>query len=252
MANKPIKIAFFVEGLTETIFIRRLLLSIFDNSKIEIRSLRLFNTSKGTPTYSVINDFAEIRFLLVDVEGDSNVLSGIKEREKNFFSQGYKKIIGLRDMYSNQYNNLTKKKRVDEGVISLLISRAQSEINKMSKPTLIKLHFAIMEIEAWFIAMVDVLNKIDVRLTQSFIKRKLSFDILVIDPQFYFRKPSRDLEKVYALVGKTYQKTKESLESLMSKMQKEDFYNLYSSGKVSNYKIFFEDVTEGFKNYLSS
>jgi len=251
MENNYIRIAFFVEGLTETIFIRSLLLNIFDSSKLEIMFVRLLNSSRGAPTYSMPNPTAIIKFLLIDVEGDSNVLSGIKEREKDFFSKGYKKIIGLRDMYSDEYKRTSKKREIDDRIVSLIISKAQGEIDKMNNPKLIKLHFATMEIEAWFIAMVDVLNKIDIRLTHSFIKRKLSFDILIIDPQLFFRKPSNDLAKIYLLVGKTYQKTKKSLESLMSKMQKEDFYNLYNSGKVSNYKIFFEDVTEGFENYLT-
>ena len=252
MVNKLIKVAFFVEGLTETIFIRSLLLNIFDSSKLEIECIRLFNTSKGEPTYSIFNDLAIMKVLIIDVEGDSKVLSGIKERENNFFNQSYKKIIGLRDMYSDEYKNLSKKKGADEKTNSLVISRTQSEINKMTHPNLIKLHFAIMEIEAWFLAMTDVLSKVDSRLTPNFIKNKLGFDILIIDPQFYFRKPSRDLEKVYALVGKTYDKTKSCLEGLMSKIQKEDFYNLYSSGKVSHYKNFFEDIKEGLEGYLIS
>lgn len=250
MENNPIRIAFFVEGLTETIFIRSLLLNVFDNSKAEILCIRLFNTSKEVPTYSISNDSATIKFLLIDVEGDSNVLSGIKEREESFFNQGYKKIIGLRDMYSDEYDNLSKKKGVNKRVISLIISKVQSEIDKMSHPTLIKLHFAIMEIEAWFMAMVDVLNRIDSQLTPDFIKSKLGFDILIIDPQTFFRTPSNELEKIYALVGKTYDKTRHCLESLMSKMQKEDFYNLHRSDNVSRYKNFFEDATRGFENYV--
>lgn len=214
-------------------------------------SIRLFNTSKGTPTYNVLNDFAEISFLLVDVEGDSNVLSGIKEREKNFFSQKYKKIVGLRDMYSDEYESLSKKKGIiDQEATSLITAKVQDEINKMSHPNLIKLHFAIMEIEAWFIGMIDVLHRVDSRITPDFIKSKLSFDILTIDPQLSFKKPSSDLSKIYTLVGKTYDKTRACLESLMSKMQKKDFYNLYSSGKVSHYNNFFKDVTEKFEGYL--
>lgn len=252
MENNLIKIAFFVEGLTETIYIRYLLLNIFNNSDIEIDIYRSFNTQKSSPAYGIKNEVAKLKFLVLDVEGDSNVLSGIKEREKNLFVQGYMKVFGLRDMYSNEYDSLSSSGGVDQTAILKIQSGIQEEINKMSNPSLISFHFAVMEIEAWFLAMIAVLSRIDSQITVEFIKNKLGYDLLSINPELYFRKPSVDLGKIYLLVGKSYDKSTHCLESLMSKMQRQDYYDLCNSGKVGYYKSFFEDITTGLEGFLTT
>lgn len=179
-------------------------------------------------------------------------MSGIKERERDFFGLGYMKIFGLRDMYSSEYDSLSSSGGVDQVVILKIQSKVQEEINKMSNPSLINFHFAIMEIEAWFLAMIAVLSRVDSQITPDFVKNKLGYDLSPIDPELFFRKPSADLEKIYTLVGKNYDKSTHCLESLMSKMQRQDYYDLCDSGKVACYKRFFEDITADLGDYTTT
>jgi hypothetical protein len=53
--------------------------------------------------YAYENEMAEVYFLIVNTQGDGSVLPAIKRREKGLFAQGFQKIIGLRDMYSQAY-----------------------------------------------------------------------------------------------------------------------------------------------------
>lgn len=248
MGNKIPRIAFFVEGLSETIFIRTLLLRTFNNSLVQVRCIRLLNTFKGPPCYSFLNKNAKLSFLIADVEGEGNVISAIKERKDNFLSLDYKKIIGLKDMYSDGYSRISPRK-IDDKVTSQFFSRTAKEISKMGSDR-IKFHFAVMELEAWFLAMDGLLEKIDSRLTSEFLKKRLGYDLSRVDPEVYYFKPSSDFKKILRLADKSYNKSKGVLEGIMGKMTKDDFINLSQAGKVGHYKIFLTEVHSGLGSYL--
>ena len=70
-------------------------------------------------------------------------------------------------MYSRQYRTQTHHK-IDASISEKFIQAAKNTIEKMSQPDQINFHFAIMEIEAWFLGMYTLFAKIDPRLTISF------------------------------------------------------------------------------------
>ena len=114
----------------------------------------------------------------------------------------------------------------------------------------IKCHYSIMEIEAWFLAMYWILKRINPKLTLGFIKSKLKIDLLNIDPETFFFKPSVELSKIYTLVGKKYDKSVHCAESLMSKMNKKDFDNILKSGKVKSLIKLYSEIVDGYKKFL--
>ncbi len=73
---------------------------------------------------------------------------------------------------------------------------------KPIKPTYI---FSIMEIETWFIAEYTHFTKVDPALTCSFIENITGFDPSTDDPQM-INHPAGDLDSIYRLVGKSYDK----------------------------------------------
>jgi hypothetical protein len=66
----------------------------------------------------------------------------------------------------------------------------------MSNPIQIHFYFAIMEFEAWLLAMYENFEKINSLLTIEFIKNNLGYDLSMIDPQIEFFKPSNEIRKI--------------------------------------------------------
>ena len=140
------KVAIFTEGQSELIFIRNLLLRTIDCSKVSFMCFRLY-AGKTEPTpFNFSNPHAEVSFLIVNVGQDEKVLSIIKERERDLIRKGYERIIGLRDMYSEEYLKRSPNE-IDNSVIQLFIDSWNSTIQNMSNPSKIKMHVAVMELE---------------------------------------------------------------------------------------------------------
>lgn len=241
------KIAVFVEGLTETLFVRAFLCNRFNPDHISIIFISLFKNYNSIP--SIHNPHAKITFFIYDAEGDGNVLGSVKDRERGLFKSDFKKIVILQDMYSQNYEKLSLGK-ISPQITSKFISARNAEILKMSQPTKIRFHYSIMEIEAWILAMPQLFQKLDVRLTTALIKSKLKYDLQSIDPQLFFFKPSIDISKIYLLVGKHYDKSRGCIEKLMRLITKKDLVDILACNKVKNFVEFNKELTSQYNSYL--
>jgi len=123
------------------------------------------------------------------------VLPAIKKREQGLFSQCFHKIIGLRDMYSQAYREISPGV-IDENLIQQFIDGANNNIAMMSHPEKIHFHFAIMELEAWWLCMYRIFAKIDHRLTVEFIAEQLGYDLSVIDAETTFFHPALKITEI--------------------------------------------------------
>jgi hypothetical protein len=181
--------------------------------------------------------------MIVDVKGDGTVVSAIRERGRNLIEQGYDFIIGVRDLYCAEYKNRSPGRINDEismkfieGNIDVLRERLDIE-----KITLI---FSIMEIEAWFLGMYNLFYKINNELTIDNIIMKLNLDLRKLDPQKEFYRPSKEIDKVFNLVGMDYSKSLDFIEKLTSYMEKDDFINAIENGRCENFK-YLQDKLDG-------
>ena len=200
------KIAVFTEGQTELIFVREFLLRLIDNSKLSFICMELLARKYFYVPYEYSSPNPEIHFLIVNVHGDEGVLSSISDREKSLIEKsGYEKIIGLRDMYSEAYEKLSPG-IINDSVTKRLIQGYKLTIQNMVYSDKVELYLAIMEIEAWFLAMYNVFQKIDTVLTIDFIKQNLRIDLRNTDPQKEFFKPSRQVQDIFGLCGMQYNK----------------------------------------------
>ena len=83
---------------------------------------------------------------------DERVLDVIEENEEALFNNGFSKIIGLRDMHSKAYRKKSKNV-IDDEVTQQFIEAVTTVIASMNNPDKINFHFAIMELEAWWLSM---------------------------------------------------------------------------------------------------
>lgn len=181
------KLAVFVEGQTELVFVREFLKQWYgyDVNIVGFDCYNLLSKEFCDAEYKYGNEDSENYFMIVNVGNDNSVLSSIG--------------------------------------------------------TFVDFHFAIMEIEAWFLGMDGFMDRLDSRLTRDFVIKNLNIN-LDDDPENTIFHPAAELGKIYALVDKQYDKHKSDISSIMSLLTNDDFLRLINSGKCNTFKMFAESL----------
>jgi len=238
------KIAIFVEGQTELIIVREFLLKWYEYANISLNCFNQFKTGLTTKVeYEFTNPDSTKYFQIVNVGNDNAVLQRILDNEKSLFKKGYFKIIGLRDMYSKSYRKAVQNQIINEEINQKFIHADHKEIERSSSNSnQIHFHYAIMEIEAWLWGLKNVFRKIDHRFTREHILEQTGFDIEVDDPETMLYHPSKKLTELFSEIGKSYNKSKGSVSSFESHIEKTDYQNLLDNNKCNSFNKFFHSV----------
>ena len=190
------KIAFFVEGQTEVVFTRKLLENFVGSRNLTIQLAKTYGR-KGAETLvettiGKVGGRSKYFVLIWDSSNDSSVKSDILEQFQGLRESGYRRIIGIRDVYPIPYSQIGK-----------LEFKLNSDLALKPIPTVILL--AVMETEAWFLGEFTHFSKYEPVLTPAFIKFRTNIDVENDDIEA-LPHPSADLDRIYALVGKSYTK----------------------------------------------
>ncbi|WP_029901825.1 DUF4276 family protein [Prevotella sp. 10(H)] len=193
------RIAFFVEGQTEQIFVNRLIREILGTQYVNIIQ-KQFRGGVNIPKVEIVRNSAfsknpKYEVLIFDCGSDNRVKSEILDNIETLRKNDYEMIIGLRDLYPIPLDDLEK---LEKGLRFL-----PNHLKDSTK--YFDIIIAVHEIEAWFLAETNHLKKIDKRLKGRFIKERLGFDPYAIDAQSRVH-PAKDLDNIYRLVGKSYTK----------------------------------------------
>jgi hypothetical protein len=210
------RIAFFVEGQTEQIFVNRLVKEILGPDQVNIIQ-KQFRGGANVPKQEIVRNSSFSRnpryeILIFDCGSDNRVKSEILDNISNLRSKGYEMIVGLRDLYPIPIDDLD---RLEKGLRFL-------PDNLKTNAPYFDIIIAIHEIEAWFMAETNHFRKIDKRLTGRFIKERLRFDPYSINPELRVH-PAEDLDNIYRLVGKSYTKKYNTTLRIVNKL---DFNNI--------------------------
>jgi len=236
------KIAIFSEGQSDQIFIRHFLIHALGWEEISFQCFRLYADEMTSAKFDHRNDHAKIHFLIVNVGNDETVLSAVKERLDGLIQQGYKKIIALRDMYSEAYCRRAGH-RIDKKIIADFVRKLHETLWNINQSNKIKIHFAIMELEAWLLGMFNLFERINKKLTIDYIEEKLNYNLKTIDPQKEFFKPSDIVDDILRLVNKRYRKTEHDIESICSRIENgNDFLNIFANGRCASFKKFYDEI----------
>ncbi|MBD2386270.1 DUF4276 family protein [Cylindrospermum sp. FACHB-282] len=221
------KLAIFVEGKTEQIFVKKLLREIAGRSNISIE----IQSKEGHKIATLImkdsvTSATKFYVLIYNSGGDSKVVSDMKDQYNSLTASGYETIIGLRDVYPIP---ISQKSRLQNGL--------HSSLPKGVIPVDIVL--AVMEVEAWFLAEWNHFFKIDISLTPERIQTELGFNPQTDDME-QRPHPAEDMEQIYNLVGKYYNKSEKQLNRLASNLDYEFLYiklakNVPSLGEFIGY-----------------
>lgn len=192
------RLAVFVEGYTEVVFVQRLISEIAGANNVVIEHSKIRGGNKAARALSVVTAAKPVTqekyyVLVVDCGGDALVRSRIQEEHPGLTAKGYSKIIGMRDV------------RPDFGYAD--VTRLETGLQKYIKTSLIPVEFVltVMEIEAWFLAEFSHFTRIDPSITVDAIRVNLAFDPAK-DDMALRATPTDDLDACYKIGGKEYAK----------------------------------------------
>ncbi|MEE4133030.1 hypothetical protein V2I60_19665 [Pseudomonas viridiflava] len=192
------RIAFFVEGYSEMLFVERLVVAVAGKNEVRIEEVRIKGgraVPKSIVTVKAADDDIgqEYYVLIVDCGGDHQVRSRLGEEHQGLTIKGYEKIVCIRDVRPGF-------SRED---IPRLYAGLRYGINTDLAP--VDFILSIMEVEAWFLAEFNHYAQIDPSITSHGIASLLSFDPTVDNPALR-DDPASDLNLSYSIAGKTYTK----------------------------------------------
>ena len=136
------KLAVFVEGYTEIVFVEKLFEEIAGAAQVLIERRKIRGGGSVRRTFALVraakpHSGQKYFVMIVDFGGDRLVKERILEEHKNLTDAGYTQIIGLRD--------------VRPAFTHAEIPKLEVGLQKCIKTTLIPVEF-ILAIEAWFLA----------------------------------------------------------------------------------------------------
>lgn len=191
------RLAVFVEGKTEVLFVEKLLTELAGEKRIAIESWGAVAVSKGRLRFRVLRipgDVAGQEFFVViyDCGNDETVASTIRDQYESLVKGGHELVLGLRDVYPRPHDDIPKLER---------------EIPRYlpTGPVPVRIMLAVMEIEAWFLAETSHFARIHESLTLQRIKDELGIDLVTEDVE-QREHPSEDLNRIYELAGGRYTK----------------------------------------------
>jgi hypothetical protein len=224
------RMAIFVEGQTEQLFVTKLLTEIAGEKNISIEQEKAI-TKNGNRLFSVIHASKNLNkryyVLIRDSGNDELVQSDIRDSCENLAKKNYEKILCLRDVYPKTFADIPK---LELGL-------------RYGIPTrFIPIHIilAIMEVEAWFLAETTHFSRIHPSLTNDLIKRNLNFDPETDDVESRPH-PSQDLDYIYGLAGFAYNKRKTKVQRTIQVLDYSAIY-LTLIGKVKNLKKLIDQI----------
>lgn len=205
------KIAFFVEGQTEQVFINRLVKEVIGYNNLTVL-LKKISGGTNAPKREFVRNYSiplksEYTALIYDCGSDNRVKSEILDNINSLREAGYTCIIGLRDLYPLSIEELP---RLEKGLKYL-----PYPLKKKDYP--FDIVVAVREVETWFLAESSHFLKVDKRLTGRFIERYLGFNPDTVNP-ISREHPSEDINRIYKLAGKSYTKKYWQVEKLVNRL----------------------------------
>lgn len=222
------RVAIFVEGQGELIFVREFLLKWHSyNVDLECRALRGGNMPYPVD-YDFPNDSAPLHFQLINVGTDVTVLSQIIRHEQRLYNAGYELIVGLRDMFSEDYIKIVKNRSVNQAENDNFYNGALATIQaKAFQASKIKFCFAIMEIEAWWLGIPSLWTDLEEPVRKQ-------FGDAFATPESVFH-PAVLIKNIQQSRQKEYTKHNTEVESIIGKIAREDYAELYDSQRCPSF-----------------
>ena len=230
------RVAVFTEGQTEQVLVRHIVERVVDNSDLGFDCLRISGKRDERVPFRHGDTNRRIYIQLINVGNDESVITAVRDRKQGLAKKGYE-IIALRDIYSQNYLRQAGH-CMNQSVVKKMIGSMQEQFAKSTSGSQASLHFAVMEVEAWYLGMYRLLEEIHSTLTADFVKGKIGLSLSNLDPQSEFVHPSVVLDRILQLVGGNYRKNRKDAERFASRVTLEHLQTATGGGRCSHLKQF--------------
>ena len=234
------KLALFLEGQTERLFVQSLVEFCGAGANVRIQP-RWGHLGRRRPRMLVEIDgkkmgTGEDFFVLIhDCGSDNRVVSDIRDHYEGLVREKYSLIIGVKDVYPEFT-------RDDIGKFRAGLRSTLADLNTIT----IEFYLSIMEIEAWFLAENTHFQRISPKLTKRRITNVLGYfpDNKNVESRDI---PSDDLADILNIVGKKYDKSRGIVDEIVGQLDFKDIVTIHSAeikdlgGVVRGVEDFFSD-----------
>lgn len=236
------KVAIYVEGITEAGFVYRLIKEKYQDRWTDFRleCSNLDPKSAADDLWDYGDENSKDYFLIYDSCSDGSVSSDMLDHFENHKKNGFDKVVGLRDVYSERYTELFEQSMLEED-IRAFIEDMSAVIRAQDPNGYMQLRFAIMETEAWLLAMCDVFGRIDSKLDAVWLLDKVGISVSN-NPETSFFHPFKKLKEIYTSISRSYDKHWPEIKEIIFKLTWNDFDNLYRSEKCNSFKEFYDAI----------
>lgn len=203
------KIAVFVEGLTELEFVWSLIRSVCGQRGID---LEIRQQSHGRLVFVSLDKVpaATTYVLIVNCQTDGQVKTQIRDQYNSLVLADYTHIIGLRDVFPLGHADIPK---LQSALATGLPTGGQVPV---------EMHLAILEVESWFLDEITHFQRIDPSLTLASITAG-GFDIVGTLGEVW-ENPAQTLDNIYKLCGKRYKKKKNHIQRTVNSLSPDELY----------------------------
>lgn len=236
------KCAVYVEGKAEMLFVADVLAkySDYDPSKIGFKCITLNKDVLKPVSHPAQGDelSSSSYYQIVNVNNDDLVVSKLKKDIPNLAKQGYEIIIGLRDVFGEGYKALIQNQEIDLDLIRQMHDAQYDQIKNDCAD--IRLHFAIMEYEAWMLALIDkfIISK-GGDPAEAFADAAVDHDSDFETTVFH---PYNKVQKILQSIGEHYGKHEGDHLSFLSCLSKDDYERLRNSNRCASFKSFVDSL----------
>lgn len=225
------KVAVYVEGMTELVFVYHCIQAYFqsDWTAFHLHYVSVSPSDKIDLVNPYGDEAAENQFLLYNCGSDDSVIPTMKDRFQAHLQQGYDRIIGLQDVLGARYLDVYKAghQQIEWDKVNAMINDLEATVSRLDPSGTMQIRFSIMEIEAWVMAMPDL-------LAECFPGCSLD-ELLAVNPEFAFVHP---YNKLSSLVP--YAKSFSTIEGIFSRITKAYLETLLLSGKCASFARFYD------------
>ncbi len=229
------KIAIYVEGQTDQVFINRLILAHWNYNGVNILNIKLQSNQDQVCKIQdfITDDETAILFLIIDVDGVGSLTSAIASRANIQQKNGFE-IIGLRDLSAQDFNELpTNIKRINRVIQKFKEALQISGCNKSER---IELFFAVMTIEAWMLAFTKAISKWSKTPEDNILKQFSNINLEEI------KAPSNLLKQIAHSSGKKDPKSFHEVMSFVSGITDSQIESVYRANKVPSFNRFWDKL----------
>lgn len=237
------KYAVYVEGKAEILFVADVLAkySAYDAEKVGFQCINL-----NADTYQYVPfpaqgspEVSAAFYQLVNVNNDGRVISKLRKDIPNLLRQGFEIIIGLRDVFGDDYKALCGNQDINPALIRQMHALQTEQLQKASTAD-VRLHYAVMEYETWMMALLS--NFVSSRGKHlPDLLRQIGIDPEADLEQTVFH-PYNKVQEIYRALGESYGKHEGDHLSFLSTLTKDDYESLRNSGKCASFKTFLDSL----------